>query len=138
MKGIENLISYINSKSDAQCAEIARLAAEDCSRIRAKYSRTEQDEYWKYIDHGSKEAEHRLEQLNALAGQEAGKQIHATQQEMAGKAFRLAAQKLQDIPEDEFAALVKRLKLDPKSNADEVVDKFRNILSPVVMSVLFE
>ena len=138
MDNLDSLIGYIKAKSETECMEIAQAAAVECKRVRAGYSKTEQDEYWKFIDAGSKETERRLERLNSLAGIEANKQILATQQEMVAKAFSLAALKIQELPEAEFAALIKRLRLKANSTAGEIVEKFEKLLSPTITAMLFD
>lgn len=138
MDGIERIIAYIKSDSEAECQEISRAAAEECERIRADCARLEQEEYWKHINAGSKETEQRLEQLRNLAAMESRKQILATQQEMVDKAFSLAAKKLLELPEREYAKLVRKHATDADCSADEIVERYRKELSLKIVSALFE
>ena len=136
--GLEKILEHIAAASEAECEEIARNAAQECERVRADYSRIEQDKYWKYIDAGTKEAKAHGEQLSAHAEAVAGNQIHATQQELVEEAFALAAKKLGELPDSEFSSLLSRLKLKPGSNAADVVAKFKNQLTPDLKAMLFD
>jgi len=138
MNGIDKILAYIKAESVAECEEIYRNAAEECGQIRADYTLLEQNEYWKYINTGSKETDHRREQLQSFAVMEANKQLLSTQQEMVDEAFALAAKKLLELPKKEYAGLLKRLVMDANCSADDIVERFRNELSLKIVSVLFD
>ena len=138
MNNIEKIIEYIKTECEAECREIAHAAAEACERIRAEYSKTEQDEYWKAINTGTKETEQRLKQLAELAAQEASKQIISLHQDMADKAIELATEKLKAIPDNEFASLLKAKGIDPKCTPEELIEMYREKLMPIALSALFD
>jgi len=138
MSGIDKILAYIKAESLAECEEIQQSAEEECERIRAEYTHTKKDEYWKYIDTGSKETDHRREQLQNLAVMEAKKMLLSTQQEMVDEAFALAAKKLLELPKKEYAELLKRLAMDANSSADDIVERFRKELSLKIVSTLFD
>jgi len=138
MNGIEKLIAHISGQADEECAEIARQAADECSRIKAEYSRVEQDEYWKFIDAGSKETERRMLKLKALAQAEADKQIEATRREMVDEAFALAAKKLREAREAGRTGPLSGPRQGSAGTTDELVAKYRNLLAPGVASILFD
>ena len=102
MNGIDKILAHIKSQSDAECEVIERTANEECERIRAEYSKMEQDEYWKLVNAGTKDAERRLERLNSLAALESKKQVLMTQQEMVAEAFEQAADAILKLPEREY------------------------------------
>ena len=102
MNGIEKILTHIKSESDAECEAIAATAAKECERIRAEYSKMEQDEYWKLVNTGAKEAERRLERLGSLAVLESKKHVLMTQQEMVTEAFEHAAKALIGLPENDY------------------------------------
>ena len=102
MNGIEKILAHIKSASDAECEEIRRSADEECGRIRLENEKAEQDEYWRLVNDGTKDAERRLERLNSLAVLESKKHILMTQQEMVTEAFDYAAKKLLELPEREY------------------------------------
>lgn len=137
MNGIDNIITNIRSEAELHCSELNAKASEECERIRAGYAQAEQDEYWSRIDAGTKDIERRMERLNTLAEMEANKQLLATQQEMIAEAFALAAKKISELPEDEYARLIERLDLKPGSKAEDVVARYKNELYPRVSSALF-
>jgi len=137
MNGIDKVIDHIKSEAAALSEEITRSAAEQCERLRAQYAQTEQDEYWKSIDAGTKEAERRMERLNTLAEMESNKQILATQQEMITEAFELAAKKLSELHKADYAALLNRLSMKSGTSPEDVVARYKSELSPRVASALF-
>ena len=138
MDRIDKIIDHIKSESIAECGEIARNAAEECERIREEYSRTEQAEYWKSINIGSKETEQRLSKLSSLADEEANKLISATRQEMLDEAFALAAKKLLELPNSSYQKLLDGLGLESGHSAEDVVARYKDVLSRQVLSALFD
>jgi len=138
MNGIEKLIDRIRKDSDAECVEIAKNAAEECERLSAEYSRREQEEYWKTINAGTKEAEQRLQQLNDLAALESKKKIRANQDEMLNEAFALAAKKLSQLPEQEYNKILKKHGIEDNYSPDDLVDVYKQVLSLAVLAVLFD
>ena len=138
MNGSVKILAHIKAKAKVECDTIARDAAAECEQIRADYSRLEQDEYWKHINVGSKEAEHRSEQLKSLAAMESKKLLLATQQEMVDEAFALAAKKLQELPKREYSKLLATLNLDTPCDAKTLVERYRKELSLKIVSLLFD
>ena len=138
MIGIENVIEQIKTQSTAKCEEIARKAEEECKRVHASYAQAEQDEYWKFVGAGAKDTEHRLEQLNELATQEAKKQLVVTQQEMVDVAFELAAARLDALPRSVYNRLLLKLGVASGSGSAVVVDMYRKELTAKVATALFD
>jgi len=138
MNELIKVIDHIRSESDAKCNEIARDAENECARIRTEYSLTEQEEYWNFINSGTKETEQRLEQLSSLAALEAQKLLLATQQEMLDEVFALSAKILLELPENDYKALLKRLGLDAGCSTENLVEQYRDNLSKSVISALFD
>jgi len=138
MNGIEKLIDHIRKCSDAECQEIAQNAAEECERLRAEFARKEQDEYWKYVNNGTKEVEERIEQLTNLANLEAHKMLNATHQEMLDEVFALAAKKLRELPERDYKAVLKRLKLNADCSAEDLVALYKEKMTKNILSALFD
>jgi len=138
MNGLAKIIEYIRMESDAECKEVTKKAVAECERIRAEFSKKEQDEYWVSINAGTKETEQRLEQLKTLAAMEAQKKLLSTQQEMLDKAFSLAAEKLQELPAKEYKELLKRLEMSADSSAEDIVLRYKHVLKPSVISALFD
>ena len=125
MNGIEKILAHIETESYAECEAIERESAEECGRIRAEYAKVEQDEYWKLVNAGTKEAERRLDRLNSLAALESKKHVLATQQEMVAVAFDHAANKLLELPESEYVAFLVKHACNASLTGTEAI-----ILSP--------
>ena len=125
MNGLEKILAHILKESDAECAVIEKEAAAECERIRASYEKAEQDEYWKLVNEGTKEAERRLERLNSLAALEAKKHVLMTQQEMLTEAFSYAAKKLLELPGNEYTGFLAKQAYSASLSGTETI-----ILSP--------
>ncbi|MCL2151494.1 MAG: V-type ATP synthase subunit E [Oscillospiraceae bacterium] len=136
--GLDKILEHIKNEADAECDEISRKASNKREQIRKDYAHLEQDEYWKYINSGTKETELRQEQLKNLAAMEAKKKLLATQQEMVDAAFALAADKLRELPKSDYTALCKRLNTKASATPEEIVERYRGELSQVVLSALFD
>ena len=138
MNELEKVIKYIRVNSNDECEDIARKAVVECDDIRSRYSKKEQDEYWKFLSKATNEAEQRLIQLGELANKEAQKKLSSTRKEMADVAFNLAAKKLSSLPSDEFQSLLKRLNLKSNFTPEAVVARYKELLLPAVENILFE
>ena len=138
MDNLEKVIEHIREEARAECEEISRRADEECRRIRAEYANLEQEEYWKNINTGTKDVEHRHEQLKNLAAMESKKKLISTRQEMVDRAFSLAEKKLLELPERDYAKLQKRLGMAAKSSHKDIIEKYRSELSPLIVTTLFD
>jgi vacuolar-type H+-ATPase subunit E/Vma4 len=138
MNGIERILEHIRARSITECEDIARAAEIESERLCAEYARAEQEEYWKVVDAGTKEAEQRRESLDELASAEAKKQIDATRKEMLDEAFSLAAAKLLELPGHEYDKLLTRLGIEAGCSPEALVARHRDALSRKVYSALFE
>ena len=138
MSSLDKVICHIRAETVAECMAISQKSAEECALIRAEYSRTEQEEYWKCINVGTKEAEQRGEQLKGLAAEQSQKQLLATKQEMVNEAFTLAAKKLLELPKNKYAELFTKHGFGVDSSIDDIMEHYRRVLSQKIMSVLFD
>ena len=138
MENIDKIIEYINNQTIMECREIIQAANDESERIRARYYREEQDEYWKAINAGSKESEMRLRSLNDLASEEANKKIEALRREMLHEALMLAARKFSELPGDEYKRILKKAGVSLDMSAEEFVIGYEDRLSASVMSALFD
>ena len=138
MNDINKVLNYIKSKSNEECEDIARKAVVECDDIRNQYAKKEQDEYWKFLSNATNEAEQRLIQLGELANKEARKKLSSTRREMADNAFDLAAQRLSKLSEEDFKKLLKRLNLKSSFTPTAVVARYKELLLPSVVAILFE
>jgi len=121
MNGIEKIIEHIKAESTAECQAISKSAEDECSRIQAEFKQAEQDEYWKAMTAGKKEADLRLERLNSLAALESKKKILVTQQQMIAETFEFAAKKILNLPETEYITLLAKLACKASLSGHETI-----------------
>ena len=138
MQGFEKIVELIKAESEKECKEIAVKAHKECERIRSEYSKKEQDAYWTHVSEGSKEIEHRVEQLTQLAAEEAKKKVYATQQDMLDDTLALTAKKLSALPSRKYNELLKKLGVEDGCKPEYLVEQFRDDLSATVISALFD
>ncbi|MCL2201481.1 MAG: hypothetical protein FWB75_05900 [Oscillospiraceae bacterium] len=137
MNGLDNVIEYIRENTSEVCAQVAQKTSERCEKVKADYSRREQDEYWKIINHGTKSAEMRVESLSKLASTEANKQISSMQAQMLSQAFAIAEMKLNELPADEYALVLEKHNMPPDLSSHDFLELKRESLNKEVLSVLF-
>ena len=106
MNGLDKIVEHINSRSVAECEEIAESAIIETSRIRDAHVKTEQEEYWKIINAGTEEAKRRLERLSGLAELEAKKQVLAVQQEMLDTLFDRTVDVFLNLPSGDYISFL--------------------------------
>lgn len=138
MQELEKLLQHIKTESENECKAIALNANNDCQRIRAEYAKREQEEYWNYVNNGSKEIEKRTQQLADLAKEQADKMIHATQQEMLDRVLALTAKKLSALPTKSYNDILSKLGIEHGLKPEFLVEQFRDDLTPSVTSALFD
>ena len=102
MNGIEKISNRLVADAEAEIAALNADAKEKCDAIRAEYSEKAQAEYQSRMSEGVKAAETRLQRLGSAAEMEAKKSILAFKQEMVAKAFDDAAEKLANLPREQY------------------------------------
>jgi len=138
MQGFEKILEHIKSESENECREIAVNANRECERIRLEYSTKEQEAYWSAVNNGSREIEHRVNQLANLAAAEAKKMVYATQQDMLDEVLALTARKLSALPSRKYNELLKKLGIEQGCKPEYLVEHFREDLTPSVTAALFD
>jgi vacuolar-type H+-ATPase subunit E/Vma4 len=138
MQGFEKLIESIKLESERECNDIALKSVEQCDRIHEEYTKKEQDEYWQYVNTGSKEIEQRVKQLADLATEQAKKLAHSMQQEMLDEVLELTARKLSALPSRKYNELLKKLGIEAGCKPEYLVEHYRDDLAPSVISALFD
>jgi len=138
MQGFEKIIAHIKTESENECKEVAVDANRECERIRQEYKAKEQDAYWATVNNGSKEIEHRVNQLTNLAAAEAKKMVYATQQDMLDEVLALTARKLSALPSRKYNELLKKLGIEQGCKPEYLVEHFRDDLAPSVIAALFD
>ena len=109
MKGTEKIIEHIRSDAQAQADAILARAEEQCAAIRADYDAKAKDSYSQRLRAGVKACEDRVDSMDRIARMEAKKGVLTLKQEMVSASFALAQQKLVDLPEPDYVALLARL-----------------------------
>jgi len=138
MQGFEKILEHIKAESENECRDVAVNANNECERIRHEYSTKEQEAYWAAVNKGSKEIEHRINQLTNLAAAEAKKKVYATQQDMLDEVLALTARKLSALPSRKYNELLKKLGIEQGCKPEYLVEHFREDLSPSVIAALFD
>ena len=109
MNGIEKLTQQINA--DAQ-VEIDSLLAEGKAKaeaVAAEFAQRAEKAAADILAKGEIAAAQREERLVSMAAMEGRKELLAAKQDMVGKAFDLALDKLCALPQDEYVALLAKL-----------------------------
>lgn len=121
MKGTEKIIAHIQADAAAQADAILAQAEQQCADIRQRYEQKAKDAYAEKIRVGVKANQDRLESMERLAKMEGRKAILALKQDMVSKSFDEAAQKLVNLPKEQYVALLARLAADAAVTKDEQV-----------------
>lgn len=125
MNGIEKITERIAQDASAEIQAVEAEAKAKCDEIAASSDKAAQEEYWKLVQQGTKDAENRLERLGSVAALEAKKKILAEKQALISETFDRAIELLLALPADEYTALLARLAADSASSGTEEI-----ILSP--------
>ena len=121
MKGTEKIIAHIQADAAAQADAILAQAEQQCAEIREGYERKAKDAYAEKIRAGVKANQDRLESVERLARMEGRKSVLALKQDMVSKSFDLAVDKLVNLPEEQYVALLAKLAAQASVTGDEQV-----------------
>ena len=121
MNGIEKITGQIDADIQKEVDAILDQARAQVREIEAKYDAQAQAEAQAILERGEKEAALRRERLHSMAQLEARKAALAAKQEMVERAFDLALQKLVDLPEADYIALLARLAVEASRTGREQV-----------------
>ncbi len=127
MNGIEKISNRLVADAEAEIAELNAETAERCREIRAEYERRAQEEYQTRLAEGVKAAETRRQRLGSAAEMEAKKSILAFKQEMVAKAFSDAADRLANLPKEQYVPfLASQAAAAASSGTEELVFNARD------------
>ena len=121
MKGTEKIIAHIRADAEAQTAAILAQAEQRCAEIRGVYEQKAKDAYAEKIRAGVKANQDRLESMDRLTKMEGRKAILALKQDMVSESFDRAVEKLVDLPEEQYVALLARLAAQASATGDEQI-----------------
>ncbi len=102
MNGIEKISARLVADAEREIAALNEEASQRCDAIRAEYEQKAQEEYQSRMAEGVKQCETRMERLGSAAEMEAKKSILAFKQEMVAKAFDDAAERLVNLPKEQY------------------------------------
>ena len=109
MNGIEKITNRLLADAKAQVTAIEADANAQCAEIAQKFSKEAEDTYWRAATAGKKAADLRAERLAGMAQLESKKQLLSFKQEKVEEAFTRANAYLQNLPEDQYVALLASL-----------------------------
>ncbi|MBQ9687293.1 MAG: hypothetical protein IJV41_12240 [Oscillospiraceae bacterium] len=121
MKGTEKIIAHIQADAAAQADAILAQAEQQCTEIRQRYEQKAKEAYAEKIRVGVKANQDRLESMERLTRMEGRKAILALKQDMVSKSFDAAVEKLVNLPEAQYVALLAKLAAEAAVTKDEEV-----------------
>ena len=121
MNGIEKITGQIDADIQKEIDDLTAQAQAQAAEIGAGYDRQAQEQTQAILERGKRDAALRRERLGSVAQLEARKLTLSAKQEMVGRAFDLALQKLVDLPEADYLALLARLAVEASRTGREQV-----------------
>ncbi len=121
MNGIEKITGQIDADIQKEIDDLTAQAQAQAAEIGAGYDRQAQEQTQAILERGKRDAALRRERLGSVAQLEARKLTLSAKQEMVGRAFDLALQKLVDLPEADYIALLARLAVEASCTGREQV-----------------
>lgn len=119
MNGIDKLTRQITEQAQAEIDAVMAQAQAEADAVTADYARRAQAEADEIRAKGEAAAAQREERLLSMADMEGRKNLLAAKQEMLTRAFDLALDKLCELPEEEYVALLARLAVSAASTGTE-------------------
>lgn len=121
MNGIEKIIQQIDADAKAESDQILAAAQAQADTITADYAKQAEKVAAEGAERGKAAAAQREERLASVAAMEGRKALLGAKQEMVGKAFALAMDKLCALPEDEYIKLLADLAVKASTTGKEQV-----------------
>lgn len=119
MNGIEKLTQQISADAQAEIDALLADAQAKADAITADYAQRAEKAAADVLSKGEDAAAQREERLLSMAAMEGRKELLAAKQEMVGKAFDLALEKLCSLPDEEYVALLTRLAVSASTTGRE-------------------
>lgn len=136
MNGIEKLTEKITADAQVEIDAILAEAKENADAVTADYTQRAEKAAADVIAKGTSAAQQREERLVSMADMERRKDLLTAKQEMVGKAFDLALEKLCSLSDDEYVAMLVKLALSAVSSGREQMifsQKDRNRIGKAVV-----
>lgn len=109
MNGIEKITQQINADTQVEIDAILAEAKTKADAVNADYAQRAEKAAADIVAKGEAAAAQREERLCSMAAMESRKELLAAKQEMVGKAFDLALDKLCALPDEEYVTLLAKL-----------------------------
>ncbi len=119
MNGIEKLTQQISAEAQTEIDAILAEAKEKADAITADYSQQAEKAAAERRAKGEEAAAQREERLIAMADMERRKALLAARQDMVGKAFDKALERLCNLSDGEYIALLTKLAVSAASSGKE-------------------
>ena len=121
MRGTENIIAHIQADAKAEADAILDKAKEQCAEIRRDYEAKAQALYSDKVRAGVKLCEDKAESSERIQQMESKKGLLAVKQEMITRTFETAMDRLLNLPEKDYEALLTKLVVSAATEGDEAV-----------------
>ena len=121
MNGIEKITQQIGAEAEAEVQRILVEARAQADAIAAEYDRKLEKTVAEAKERGKAAAAQREERLISVTGMESRKAALAAKQEMVGRAFDLAMEKLCALPDENYVELLAGLAVKAASTGREQV-----------------
>ena len=119
MDGIEKIIDRISSDAQREIDDVLAAAQAEAEKITAEYQAQAKAEADDILARGQKAAVERGERLASVAQLECRKEVLRAKQEVIDEAFRLAMDKLTQLPQEAYVSLLADLAVEASSKGNE-------------------
>ena len=121
MDGIEKIIDRISSDAQREIDDVLAAAQAEAEKITAEYQAQAKAEADDILARGQKAAVERGERLASVAQLECRKEVLRAKQEVIDEAFRLAMDKLTQLPQEEYVSLLADLAVQASAKGNEAL-----------------
>jgi len=119
MNGIEKIIDRISGDAQREIDDVLAKARAEAEEITAQYQAQAKAEADDILARGERAAVERGQRLASVAQLECRKGVLAAKQEVIEEAFQLAMQKLTQLPQEEYVALLADLAVQAAAKGNE-------------------
>ncbi len=119
MDGIEKIIDRISSDAQREIDDVLAAAQAEAEKITAEYQAQAQAQADEILSRGEQAAVERGERLASVAQLECRKEVLRAKQEVIDEAFRLAMDKLTQLPQEEYVSLLADLAVQASAKGNE-------------------
>lgn len=121
MKGIEKITARIAAEAAAQSEAILAEAGVKADGIRAEYDKKAQGAYEAALCAGKAEIDQNIQRVGNAARMECKKELLLLKQDLIGKAYQSAKEKIMGLPESEYVAFLSALAGNASADGTEEI-----------------